>query len=129
MSRTTTTLAALLLIVAAAAPQFTSAQAPQAAGVQAAPKEKPRGRLPNLYGKLGISEDQRDRIYTIQAEYDVQIDDLLTQLEDLRARRDRTVENVLTDGQKHRLHELRSEARREREQSAKEKAADKPAAP
>jgi Spy/CpxP family protein refolding chaperone len=83
--------------------------------------------LPTHFGKLGISDVQRDKIYIIQAEFDARIDELLAQLEELRARRDRTVENVLTDGQKHRLHELRSEARREREQRAREKAADNPA--
>jgi hypothetical protein len=110
-----------LLVGVLAVPQFISAQAPQQ-------EAKPRGRLPTHYGKLGISDVQRDKIYIIQAEFDAQIDELLTQLEDLRARRDRTVENVLTDGQKHRLHEIRSEARREREKRAQEKA-DLPAAP
>ena len=130
MSRTTTTFAALLLVIALAAPQFISAQAPKAAGdVTAAQEAKPRGRLPTHYGKLGISDVQREKIYIIQAEFDARIDELLTQLEDLRARRDRTVENVLTNGQKHRLHELQSEARREREQRAQEKAADNPTAP
>jgi len=129
MSRARTTFAALLLICAVTAPQFTSAQAPGAESEQAVPKEKPRGRLPNLYGKLGVSDDQREKIYTIQAEYSAQIEELLTQLEDLRARRDRTVENVLTDGQKRRLHELRAEARQERERRAREKAAEKTAAP
>jgi hypothetical protein len=130
MSRTTTTFAVLLLVSALAALQSIPAQAPKPSGEGAAAQEaKPRGRLPTHYGKLGISDVQRDKIYIIQAEFDAQIDELLTQLEDLRARRDRTVENVLTNGQKHRLHELRSEARREREQRAQEKAADKPAAP
>jgi hypothetical protein len=130
MSRTTTTYAALSLVIALTAPQFISAQAPKAAGEGAAAQEaKPRGRLPAQYGKLGISDLQREKIYVIQAEYDAQIDELLAQLEDLRARRDRTVESVLTDGQKHRLHELRSEARREREQRAQEKAADNLTAP
>jgi len=127
MSRTKTTIAALFLVGAVAAPQFLAAQVP---GHGAAAQEaKPRGRLPTHFGKLGISDVQREKIYVIQAEFDLQIDELLAQLEDLRARRDRTVENVLTDGQKHRLHELRSEARREREQRARENAADKPAAP
>jgi hypothetical protein len=129
MSRTTTTFAVLLLVSALAALQSIPAQAPKPAGEGAAAQEKPRGRLPAHYGKLGVSDVQREKIYIIQAEYDAQIDELLAQLEDLRARRDRTVESVLTDGQKHRLHELRSEARREREQRAQEKAADNPTAP
>jgi Spy/CpxP family protein refolding chaperone len=126
MSRTTTTFAILLLVSALIAPPLIPAQTPKPAGAPA-DDAKPRGRLPTHFGKLGISDVQRDKIYIIQAEFDARIDELLAQLEELRARRDRTVENVLTDGQKHRLHELRSEARREREQRAREKAADNPA--
>ena len=130
MSRTKTTFAALLLVSALAAPQFIPAQAPKPAGEGAAAQEaKPRGRLPIYYGKLGVSEDQRDRIYTIQAQYDVQIDELLAQLEELRAKRDRAVESVLTAGQKQRLRELRAEAAREREKQDQSPAADKPTAP
>ena len=130
MSRTKTTFAALLLVSALAAPQFIPAQAPKPAGEGAATAEsKPRGRLPIYYGKLGVSDDQRDKIYTIQAEYDAQLDELLAQLEELRAKRDRAVEGVLTAGQKQRLRELRAEAAREREKRDQAPATDKPAAP
>ena len=75
---------------------------------------KPRGRLPNHFGKLGISEEQRTRIYSIQADYDVRIDDLLSQIEELVANRDSDIDAVLTEGQRARLRELREEARSRR---------------
>ena len=76
--------------------------------------EKPRGRLPNHFGKLGISEEQRTRIYSIQADYDVRIDELLSQIEELVANRDSDINAVLTEGQRARLRELREEARNRR---------------
>ncbi len=85
-------------------------------------KIAPRGRLPSNYGKLGISEQQRDRIYAVQAEYNDRIDILLVQIEELRTARDAAIDEVLTDGQRQRLKELRVE-------SVKEKASGKKTLP
>ena len=69
-----------------------------------APQEKtrkpPRGRVPNGYGKIGISEKQKEEIYTIQATYKSQVDDLLQQLEQLKTEEAEAVFNVLTEDQK-----------------------------
>lgn len=77
--------------------------------------EGPRGRLPNHFGKLGVTEEQRERIYAIQADYNEQIEELLSQIEALRTQRDDEIESILTPGQKLRLQELRDAERAERE--------------
>jgi hypothetical protein len=88
-------------------------------------KIAPRGRLPSNYGKLGISEQQRDRIYAVQAEYNDRIDILLVQIEELREARDAAIDEVLTDGQRQRLKELRAESIKEKA-SAKKTLTKKP---
>ena len=98
MSRTQTTLAALLVLLAVAAPQWIVAQAPkEPAAAEEGEESKSRGRLPNLYGKLGVSEVQRERIYAIQGEYNAKIDDLLAQVEELRGERDKAMEAGCSD--------------------------------
>jgi TolA-binding protein len=114
MSRTQTTLATLFVLLAISAPQWIAAQAPTEPAAAAEDDSKSRGRLPNLYGKLGVSEVQRERIYSIQGEYNAKIDDLLAQVEELRGERDTAMEAVLTNGQRQRLKELRDEAAKER---------------
>lgn len=88
-------------------------------------KIPPRGRLPSNFGKLGISEQQRERIYSVQAEYNDRIDILLVQIEELRAARDAAIDEVLTDGQRQRLKELRVESIKEKV-SGKKTATKKP---
>lgn len=70
----------------------------------------PRGRLPANYGKIGIADSQRDRIYEIQGEFNDRIDVLLAQIEELRVERDQAIDKILTDGQRARLKELREES-------------------
>lgn len=74
-----------------------------------------RRRLPNYYGQIGISDRQRERIYTLQGEYNSQIDDLQSRIDELKAERDAEIEAVLTDAQRNRLEDRREEARLARE--------------
>lgn len=71
--------------------------------------EKATGRLPNNYGRLGLSDAQRQKIYGIQAKYQEQIEALTKQLEELRQKRDTEIEAVLTAEQKTKLQELQAE--------------------
>ncbi len=61
-----------------------------------------KGRLPTHYAKL-VDEAQRQRIYSIQAFYAPQIDDLKQQLDALIARRDAEVHAVLSPAQQRQL--------------------------
>jgi uncharacterized protein (DUF2147 family) len=61
---------------------------------------KAKGRLPNGFTKLKITDPQRQKIYSIQANFKSQIDDLQKQLADLQVKRDTEIMNVLNEDQK-----------------------------
>lgn len=67
-----------------------------------------RGFLPANYRKLGLSEEQRQKVYKVQAEYDDKIKDLEEQIAEMKAKRSKAVESVLTEAQKARLKEITS---------------------
>jgi Spy/CpxP family protein refolding chaperone len=72
--------------------------------------EKAAGRLPNNFAKLGITDAQRQKIYSLQAKYNDQIEVLMKQVEDLRSKRDTEVEGVLTPEQRDKLKTLQKDA-------------------
>ena len=69
-----------------------------------APKVK---TLPTHFKKLGLTDKQKDTIYTIQGKYHAKIDLLDKQIKEAKAAQKKEVEDVLTDAQKARLRELR----------------------
>ena len=91
---------------------------------QAAKQKKLRGRLPNYFGKIGVSDEQRTKIYTIQRSYQPQLVELRKQIAELLAKRDAEVASVLTDSQKEQLSKLQGEAKK-RAADRKKKAAAK----
>lgn len=76
----------------------------------AAEEEKASGRLPNNYGKLGLSDKQKKSIYETQGKYATEISVLVRKVEELRNKRDAEVEAVLTAEQKTKLKELLAES-------------------
>lgn len=95
-----------------AAPAGQQAKAP-------AKRKKARGRLPFYYGKVGLSPEQRETIYGLQATYRPQLAELEKQLKELKAKLDAEVEAVLTDAQKQKLLELQEAARKKRDSRTK----------
>ncbi|HET6426159.1 MAG TPA: hypothetical protein VFG20_20885 [Planctomycetaceae bacterium] len=91
---------------------------PTAAKPAAEEEDKVSGRLPNNYGKLGLSDKQKKSIYETQGKYATEINELIRKVEELRGKRDAEVEGVLTAEQKVKLKELLAE-------SAKKSAAKK----
>ncbi len=83
--------------------------------------KKLRGRLPNYYGKVGVTKTQRTKIYELQASYNEKIAALVQQIADLKAKRDMEVEAVLKPEQKKKVEELREAARKKREARKKKK--------
>lgn len=83
--------------------------------------KKPRGRLPNNYGKIGITSAQRTKIYGIQADYNGKIEALEKQIAELKEKRDGEIEAVLTPDQKKKLQELQGATKKKREASKKKK--------
>ena len=70
------------------------------------PKTRLRGRVPRYFGQLGLSREQRQEIYRIQAKYRSQIAELQAQIAALRKAERQEIEGVLTEGQKARLEEI-----------------------
>ena len=69
-----------------------AAQEPGTAQAESKTKSKtakrsydPSRRVPNLFGQLGLSDDQKESIYKIQGKHMPKIDALEKQLEELRA--------------------------------------------
>lgn len=95
----------------------------QEAGQPPKARAKPRGRLPSYYGDV-VSLDQREKIYSIQSKYEVELAALREQLKALVAKRDAEVEAVLSDEQKEQVKKLAAEAKAEREAELKLRAAE-----
>ena len=80
-----------------------------------------RGRLPNNYGKVGVTAVQRKQIYALQVGYKAQIDELRKKIKDLTAKRDAEVFAVLTDSQKEKLNKLREATKKRAADQTKKK--------
>lgn len=83
------------------APASTNSSQPPAKGKsgRVAPPD-PTHRVPPGYSKLGLTDQQKQKLYAIQAEYYPRIQALEKQIEGLRARREAEFEKVLTAPQK-----------------------------
>ncbi len=76
---------------------------------KAGAKDKAKGRLPAYYKDV-VSDEQKEKIYAIQAKYEKQIADLQSQLETVRAQQNGEIEALLTPEQKEKVAKERAEA-------------------
>jgi hypothetical protein len=67
---------------------------------------KVKGVLPANWGKLGLSDEQKQKIYKVQADFDQKLAALEKQIKELKAQEKTEMEKVLTDAQKARLKEI-----------------------
>ncbi len=65
-----------------------------------------KGTLPKNWGKLGLSDDQKQKVYKAQAKYNEKIDKLKAEIKALQAEEKKELETVLTSDQKKRLIEI-----------------------
>ncbi len=86
-------------------PKAKPADAPKAKAKRAA---DPSRRVPNHFGQLGLSDEQRESIYKIQAQHMPKIDALEKQIDELRAQMVKECETVLTSTQKQMLADRRT---------------------
>ncbi|MGD9853823.1 MAG: hypothetical protein AB7U20_02635 [Planctomycetaceae bacterium] len=107
----------VMIGLAAMGPQSLTAQNENAGGQSSKQKEL-RGPLPSHFGRLGASDSQKEKLYAIQDSYEEKIAALRKQIEQLESDRDKSMEALLTPGQKLRLQELREEARLNAAQAA-----------
>lgn len=84
-------------------------------------------RVPPHYAKLALTDEQKTRIYAIQAQYDGKIEELQNEIDQLKRQRDGEVESVLSPGQKSDLKKFLGEAKIDRVQRGKETEAAKKA--
>lgn len=66
-------------------------------------------RLPTGFGALDLSDEQKEEIYSVRAEYGKQIEELEEQLEKIRKEMDGKLKGVLTSAQKKALAAVTSE--------------------
>jgi Spy/CpxP family protein refolding chaperone len=70
------------------------------------PAPKAKGQLPANWNKLGLTDEQKQKIYTAQSEYRDKISELQVKINDLKKAERAELEKVLTKAQKDRLKEL-----------------------
>jgi len=67
---------------------------------------KIKGVLPANWGKLGLTDEQKQKVYKVQAEYKDKIADLDKQIKELKDKEKSEMAKVLSDEQKKRLNEI-----------------------
>jgi hypothetical protein len=109
---------------AAAQPKADPAAAP--ADPPAVEEGRLKGRLPSNFGRLGLGDSQRQKIYALQQSYAIKIDDAQAKLKELESKRDADIRAVLTDDQRKQLDTIISASAKAR--AAKREAKIEPAA-
>jgi hypothetical protein len=72
------------------------------------PAKKLKGQLPQYYGKLKLSDEQKQSIYKVKANYKVKRDELEKKLNQLKTEERAAYEKVLTQAQLKKLRELQT---------------------
>lgn len=67
---------------------------------------KVKGQLPQNWGKLDLSVDQKQAIYKVQAKYKEDIAKLQEKIKEMQAEERREMVKLLTDDQKKKLSEI-----------------------
>jgi hypothetical protein len=82
-------------------------------------QDKKKGALPANFGKLGLSDEQKQKVYSIQAKYKTEKDDLNKKLKKVTDDQNAEVFGVLTPDQKEKLKELTSFEKTEKKKDEK----------
>jgi Spy/CpxP family protein refolding chaperone len=72
-------------------------------------QEKLKGVLPPNWGKLGLTDEQKQKVYKIEADYKGKIADLQKQIDELKGKEKEDMLKVLSDEQKKRLKDILAE--------------------
>lgn len=67
---------------------------------------KVKGFLPQNWGKIGLTDDQRQQVYKVQAKYNTEIEKLEAKIKELKGTRDQEMKAVLSPDQKKKLEEI-----------------------
>jgi Spy/CpxP family protein refolding chaperone len=69
-------------------------------------KDKARGQLPQGWGKLNLTAEQKQKVYSIQSKYKQEIERLQKQIEEAKDKQRKDLQAVLTAEQKAKLREM-----------------------
>jgi len=118
-----------VLPLAAQEPEAAPSRPAAKAADTAAPKKAadPSRRVPNYFGQVGLTTEQKEEIYRVRARHQERIDALQKQLTEARARMMTECEAVLNPSQRQMLDAQRETAAQARK--AKAQAAGTPATP
>jgi len=86
--------------------------------------KKSTNRLPSKFGKLGLTDAQKTKVYDVQEKHESEIESLNEKLKLAKAKRDAEVEAVLTPAQKKLLLEMsatKTEEKKTEEKKTEEK--------
>ena len=70
------------------------------------PAPKVKGQLPTYWKNLGLTEEQKQKVYATRAGYASKIDVLVQQVKELKSKEKADLEKILTDDQKASLRRL-----------------------
>ncbi|MBX9624184.1 MAG: hypothetical protein K2X82_10280 [Gemmataceae bacterium] len=70
------------------------------------PAGKVKGTLPPNWGKIGLTDDQKQEVYKVQTKYNGEIEKLEGKIKELKTARDKEMRAVLTADQKKTLQDL-----------------------
>ena len=65
-----------------------------------------KGQLPMNWSKLGLTDEQKDQVYKVQAKYNADIDKLEAQIKELKEKLSKERLDILTADQKKRYKEI-----------------------
>jgi len=71
-----------------------------------APPSKAKGFLPSSYGKIGLTDDQKQEIYKVQAKYKEEVKKLEDKIAEVRIEERKEINKVLTPDQRKKLAEV-----------------------
>ena len=81
-------------------------------------------RLPAGYGAVGLSREQKEKVYAVQAKYDGRVDELLEEIAAIKNKQTAEIAEILTPGQRAYLAEWKKDRAAEREAARAEAEAD-----
>jgi Spy/CpxP family protein refolding chaperone len=70
------------------------------------PMAKVKGQLPTYWKMLGLTDEQKQKVYTIDAKYDAEIEKLTAKIAEMKETKKKEQLDVLTAEQKKRLKDI-----------------------
>ena len=99
-------LGGVLALTSGVVGQDTKTQDPKKEVKKDEPPTKAKGFLPQHWGKIGLTEDQKQDVYKIQSKHNSEIDKLEAKIKEIKGSRDKEMKAVLNADQKKKLDEI-----------------------